>query len=797
VYIVEGSMPPPVRSRSADVIIINYDILTSHVDWIIERGNQTLLADEAHMLKNLMLRPSRDNRDILEATGGSNRARLFFEMAMRTPRLFFLTGTPFENRPSELFPMLHMVEPRVFMDQIRFRARYESGFRNADLFQRINYTFMLRRRKDVLPNFPEKVRCTQVVSLSDEVRPTYQQAANDFLTWVARTGGADAAMRAQRAQALTRLNALRKWAAIGKVEAAMEFITEFFESTRRPLVVMAHHTEVFGALDRALREMNDAVRTGRGGDRSLPSRPLKYAIVSGKTPGAARDLAKDAFQDGQLDIIIWAIDLATGVTLTRASDMLFMERTWVPAKLVQAEDRCVLEGQLVMTESGWRPIETVEVGDRVWTHEGQLRTVVDAWHRGHRDLITEVTYGRFNTPLRVTHDHRVLACRDGVVRWAEAHTLLPSRDQLVIPTFENDGRGVPSLTFPAHLRHDASQYNQFGAKQENGRYVKLPDSIEVDDDLLVLFGWYVAEGFCSSLAGKGSFVSLAAHERERPILERCAATISRVFGVSSSIYTASTHGIELRAFSRELALWFEHLFATGSRNKRIPAELRDVMSPVQVRVLLDSYFGGDGYRRPHETWKCAREATTVSSRLASDVLVMLIRLGVAPKLRRVDNVHNDCWIVGWPHAKKLHHERVGGFVLHEIERVVTLRASSAKVDGKYPHVYDLTVDGSESFIVGQAVVHNCHRRGQTNLCTITYLDAEGTIDRYMAMLLASKTRTFAGVIDGRNLTEAEAFSEVVGMLLGQELRRNPGGDDGIVEVDGQLRAAWGSWDQPI
>lgn len=431
VLIVEGATPPPERARNADVVIINYDILGSHADWILQRPNVTLVADEAHMLKNLVLRPSRENRDVLQAAGGSNRARIFFEMAMRTPRLFFLSGTPFENRPSEMFPMLHMVEPRVFMDQIRFRARYESGFRNAELFNRINYTFMLRRRKDVLPDFPEKVRRTMSVSLADDVRPVYQRAANDFLRWVAQTGGAEAAMRAQRAAALTRLNALRKWAALGKVEAAMEFVTEFFESTRRPLVIMAHHSEVFTALDNALREMNDAVRTGRGGDRSLPSRPLRYAIVTGKTAGAARDRAKDAFQDGQLDIIVWAIELATGVTLTRSNDMLFMERVWVPSKLVQAEDRI-------------------------------------------------------------------------------------------------------------------------------------------------------------------------------------------------------------------------------------------------------------------------------------------------------------------------------------------------------------------------------HRRGQRNNCTITYLDAEGTVDRYMALLLAEKTRTFAGVIDGRNLSEAEAFAEVVGMMFGSEMRRNPSrGDEAIVDFDGSLRAAWGSWDQPL
>ena len=62
----------------------------------------------------------------------------------------------------------------------------------------------------------------------------------------------------------------------------------------------------------------------------------------------ARDAAVQAFQaphsDGQL--IVCSIEVAgQGITLTRASNVAFLELDWTPAKHDQAEDRCHRIGQ--------------------------------------------------------------------------------------------------------------------------------------------------------------------------------------------------------------------------------------------------------------------------------------------------------------------------------------------------------------------------------------------------------------------------------------------------------------------
>jgi SNF2 family DNA or RNA helicase len=61
---------------------------------------------------------------------------------------------------------------------------------------------------------------------------------------------------------------------------------------------------------------------------------------------AARDRALHDFQESDHQLIVCSIDVAgQGLTLTRASNVAFLELDWTPAKHDQAEDRCHRIGQ--------------------------------------------------------------------------------------------------------------------------------------------------------------------------------------------------------------------------------------------------------------------------------------------------------------------------------------------------------------------------------------------------------------------------------------------------------------------
>lgn len=352
--------------QNADIVVINYDILASHAEWLMQRQNRTLIADEAHYLKRLDIRwDKRERRHAVKK--GSQRAAAFYEMQREIERLILLTGTPILNRVRELFPLLNMIDPREWSSGFKFCQRYCAGeyewvdrrqtkrvfncdgrSHSQELHDRINGVYMMRHTKEQeLAEFPEKLVRTMDVSMPKQWREEYRRASQNFIDWVEENGGPEAVASAMMAEQLVQLGKLRAIAARGKVEAGLNWITRFFESNQRPLVVFALHEKVFDDLEAGIAKINERVRNRKKANQLPPiSRELRVARITGKVSAAKRQAAIDAFQqEGTIDVLLYSIPIATGTTLTRASDALFLERMWRPADLNQAEDRLHRIGQ--------------------------------------------------------------------------------------------------------------------------------------------------------------------------------------------------------------------------------------------------------------------------------------------------------------------------------------------------------------------------------------------------------------------------------------------------------------------
>jgi hypothetical protein len=128
-----------------------------------------------------------------------------------------------------------------------------------------------------------------------------------------------------RAQRLAQLGTLQRLAARGKMAAAMAWIDDFLASGEA-LVVFARHIEVQHAV---LARFPDALH------------------LMGQDTLAARDASIAAFQkpDGPQLIVAATRVAAQGITLTRSSNVAFLELEWTPAMHDQAEDRCHRIGQ--------------------------------------------------------------------------------------------------------------------------------------------------------------------------------------------------------------------------------------------------------------------------------------------------------------------------------------------------------------------------------------------------------------------------------------------------------------------
>jgi DNA gyrase subunit B len=153
--------------------------------------------------------------------------------------------------------------------------------------------------------------------------------------------------------------------------------------------------------------------------------------------------------------------------------------------------------------------------------------------------------------------------------------------------------------------------------------------IDVNDALLKLLGFYLAEGSCSDRNG----VRLSIGKSDVRILDEMAEALVRVFGVSPQSYPIKRGAGELKLVNRVAALVWQYAFGfqgVDSLTKRIPDLVFNV-SPALRLAFLRGYFLGDGCAT------CGRIVFSTSSRdIASGVSYLLATFGVISRISEID-----------------------------------------------------------------------------------------------------------------------------------------------------------------
>jgi hypothetical protein len=351
----------------AEIVIVNYEILDAHLDALAAREPRAAIFDESHYCKQPRARRT--------------KAALALAHRVHPEGLrLALTGTPVMNRPKELVSQLRLLgRLREFGSGARLSRRYSGPASHERLHWNLRaHCYVRRLKSEVLPQLPEKSHETVVIEIDNEQE--YRLAERDVVAWLQsqpldlRTLEArvSAAIRAER---LARLNYLRQLAARGKLAASLRWIDDFAQSGE-PLIVFADHIEV---------------------QRAVLERFPHAAHVLGSDNAADRDAAVQAFQEpGGPELIVCSLKAAShGITLTRASNVAFLELDWTPARLEQAEDRAHRIGQRNAV-TAWYLLAPNTI-------DATLEGVLDA----KRELIGAITDGR------VEVDRTVL---DSVVR---------------------------------------------------------------------------------------------------------------------------------------------------------------------------------------------------------------------------------------------------------------------------------------------------------------------------------------------------------------------------------------------
>ena len=261
-----------------------------------------------------------------------------------------LSGTPAFDKPDDLWSILNWLYPEHWSSYWKYYnehvlyTEYDGyrtiiGVNNEEKLQKEMAGFYIRRRKeDVLLDLPEKYRSEIVVELSPKQRRAYEQMRKEMIAWVGEHEDEPVAAPVVIAQ-LTRLQQFATTYGVidpddgrmlmSEPSTKIDAVIDIVQSTGGQVVVFSQFAQVIKLLGQKL----DTLR-------------ISHGLFIGETKAEERAQIIERFQAGKLRVFAGTIAAGgTGITLTAASTVVFIDRAWSPSNNRQAEDRLHRIGQ--------------------------------------------------------------------------------------------------------------------------------------------------------------------------------------------------------------------------------------------------------------------------------------------------------------------------------------------------------------------------------------------------------------------------------------------------------------------
>lgn len=355
----------------ADVIIVNYEILDRHVDWLGSFGFRGMVVDEAHFIKN---KTSQRSRHVLEL---SERLRA----RTARPLLMALTGTPLINDIEDFRAIWQFLG---WVDDTKPLARLMEALEETDLTPAdhafypaarkavIDMGIVRRRKVDVAEDIPARRIADIPVELDDEDTRSIRAAEEDLARRLVqrykaaletrRTGsvvdGIDHELvrrvatweREEMDTGTGGENVFSMFRRIGRAKAglAADYAAQLARNVGK-VVFFARHVDVM--------DIAEDTFTRRG---------LKHTSIRGDQTPRARERAIEAFvNDPDVQVIVCSLAAAgVGVNLQVASNVVLSELSWTDAEQTQAIDRVHRIGQSDPV-TAWRIIAAQTIDTRI------------------------------------------------------------------------------------------------------------------------------------------------------------------------------------------------------------------------------------------------------------------------------------------------------------------------------------------------------------------------------------------------------------------------------------------------
>lgn len=345
-----------------DLIITTYDYLKSDIDNYDAYQFDTIVIDEAQYIKN------------------HNTQAAISVKKLQGKSKIALSGTPIENRLSELWSIFDFLMPGYLYSYSAFRTQYERPIViDQDEMVQVRLRnliepFILRRtKKEVLKDLPEKTEKIISFSFNEEEQNLYLAKLAQGSAAVSEILGMDNPNKLSILKILGELRQLccdprllydNITAVSSKMKGALEIIDSIVEAGEKTLI-FSSFTSILELLEIELQKRN-----------------IKYHVLTGSTNKEKRKERVASFQEDDSQVFLMSLKAAgVGLNLTSAQNVIHFDPWWNVSAENQATDRTYRIGQTEDVQV-YKLIMKDSIEEKILKMQAHKKTLSDTFIEG-------------------------------------------------------------------------------------------------------------------------------------------------------------------------------------------------------------------------------------------------------------------------------------------------------------------------------------------------------------------------------------------------------------------------------
>lgn len=369
-----------------------------------------------------------------------------------------------------------------------------------------------------------------------------------------------------------------------------------------------------------------------------------------------------------------------------------------PVGLAWFSPDCFPAGTMILTDTGYRRIEEIRVGDLVLTHKSRWKKVTET-HGAHRHLVEIRGHG--HPGIIVSPEHPF---------YARQRTNVWNNDiRQYRPTFTTADWAPASVLDKGWYWSTPTVFEELPIPAFNIPNKKTT-CVPIDHRLMWLAGRYLGDGW-SRISDTRAELVIICGKKEADAVGKKLDVWPRVGrrvvpGELAWQRRELRTAIQFTTNSRAIVEWLRTHFGHGAESKRVPGWALGMPDNLK-QALLAGYLGADG-------WDEGRfyEAITISKALAFGIKALTNSLGKTVAVYRNDNPNTIIegrvvsakphYKLRWRHSVDQDHKQT--FTEDNLEWCPIREQVSLNM---MSDVFNIAVEDDESYVAEGIVVHNC------------------------------------------------------------------------------------------